>query len=195
MDKQIQKAIRIFKNGGIVIFPTDTAIGIGCRMDNEQAVKRLFKIRKRPEGKAVLALVSSLEMAKEYWEFIPSKVMNKLIKKYWPGPLTLVLHSNKIKVPKIVTGGTNTLGMRLPDNYRLQRLIKGIGVPILAPSANFSGEKAPFNFEDLNPELVNLADFVLNIELSGEKDVSTIIDCTAEPWKIIRKGTAAISNF
>src|SRR3989344_8757196 len=155
MIDKYSEAVENFKSGKIVIFPTDTAIGIGCRIDDEKAVEKLFRIRKRPKDKPLLALVSSLEMAKQYWREIPEDV-NDLIKKYWPGSLTLVLHSNEVKVPKIVTGNTNTLGMRLPKDYKLQKLIEDVGVPILAPSANFHGEKTPFNLRDVNPELVKL---------------------------------------
>lgn len=195
MGKQIQEAIRIFKNGGIVIFPTDTAIGIGCRIDNEGAVKRLFKIRKRPESKPCLVLVDSVEMAQDYLLPISQEVKDKLIKKYWPGKLTIVLRSRIDKVPSLVTGGTNALGVRFPNNKILLELIDRVGVPIVAPSANFSGEKTPFRFEDLNPELVKQADYVLNEEVSSEKKASTIIDCSVEPWKILRQGAVKISNF
>ncbi len=195
MDNQVREAVKVLKNGGIVIFPTDTAIGIGCRIDNEQAVKRLFEIRRRPQNKAVLALVDSVEMAEKYLLPIPKKVKDELINSYWPGKLTIILKCNTEKVPSLVRGGGDSLGVRLPNNSTLLKLIKGVGVPIVAPSANLSGEKTPYSFEELNPELVKLADYVLNIKLSGEKNVSTVIDCTIEPWKIVREGAIKISNF
>ena len=193
MDKAIAEAIRVFKNGGIVIFPTDTAYAIGCRIDNENAVKRLFKIRKRPENKPLLALVNSVGMAEDYLLTIPRKVKEELINPYWPGKLTIVLRSKINKVPSLVTAGTNTLGVRLPDNKVLLELIAGVEVPILAPSANFSGEKTPFKFKDLDPDLVELSDFVLSGEAQSEKNVSTIIDCSNVPWKIIREGAVKLS--
>lgn len=192
MDKQVQEAIRVFKNGGIVIFPTDTVIGIGCRIDDEKAVERLFKIRRRPKNKPLLALVDSVEMAQNYLLPISQEVQDKLIKPYWPGKLTIILQSRIDRVLSLVRGGTDTLGIRFPNNKILLELIRGVGVPIVAPSANFSGENAPFAFKELNPELVELADYVLNVELSREKNVSTIIDCTVTPWKIIRQGAAKI---
>ncbi|MDO8657644.1 MAG: Sua5/YciO/YrdC/YwlC family protein, partial [Candidatus Levybacteria bacterium] len=82
MDDKLKKAVEIFKNGGIVIFPTDTAIGIGCKIDDEKAVKRLFDIRRRPENKPMLALVDSVKMAEDYLLPIPQEVKNKLIKPY-----------------------------------------------------------------------------------------------------------------
>ncbi|MDO8657548.1 MAG: L-threonylcarbamoyladenylate synthase [Candidatus Levybacteria bacterium] len=194
MDK-IKKAIEIFKNGGIVIFPTDTAIGIGCRIDNENAVKRLFKIRKRPENKPILALVNSVEMAQNYLFPIPKDVQHKLIDNYWPGALTIVLKCSTDKVPFLVRGGGNTLGVRIPNNSTLLELISAVGVPIVAPSANFAGDKTSYSFADLNPELAKQADYILDEKISLKKNVSTIIDCTVTPWKVIRQGVTKVSNF
>ncbi len=194
MKKDIEKAIGILKNGGIVVFPTDTAIGIGCRIDNKHAIERLFKIRKRGENKPLLALVDSIEMAEEYLLSIPEEVKEKLIKPHWPGKLTIVLKCNVDKVPPLVRDVRNTLGVRFPANLTLLEIIKRVGVPIVAPSANFSGEKTPFRFEELNPQFVRQADYVLNGKVSSEKNASTIIDCTVTPWKIIRNGAIIIKN-
>ncbi len=194
MDQNIEKAIRVFKNGGIVIFPTDTAFGIGCRIDNKDSLKKLFKIRRRPENKPMLVLVSSVEMAQDYLLPISQEVKDKLIKLYWPGKLTVILECNPNRVPFPVKDERNTLGVRFPNDTILLELIKKVGVPIVAPSANFSGEKTPFRLEDVNPELLSLADYVLNEKVSSEKNVSTIIDCTVTPWKIIRQGAVKIQN-
>ena len=87
---QIDRAIKILNNGGIIIFPTDTAFGIGCRMDNFHAVERLFKLRRRPVTQATPVLVSSMDMAEYYlYSPLPDNVRH-LMKKYWPGPLTIV---------------------------------------------------------------------------------------------------------
>lgn len=190
MDKKINKAIEVLKKGGIVIFPTDTAFGIGCRIDNEKAIKKLFEIRKRPKTKATPVLFSDINMIKKYVRNVPQDAEN-LMKKYWPGALTLVLHSDKAKVPSLVRGGGETLGVRIPDNKIIRKIIAEVGVPILGPSANFSGEKTPYNYEDLSPELVNLVDFVLEGECAVKKQ-STVIDCSGKPWKIIRKGAVEI---
>jgi L-threonylcarbamoyladenylate synthase len=138
MSKKMERAIKIFNNGGIVIFPTDTAIGIGCRIDNEKTVKKLFEIRKRPENKPLLILVNSVEMAEKYLLPIPQKVKDELIKKYWPGKLTIIMKCIPDRVPFPVRDKRNTLGVRFPDDGMLLELIDKIGVPIVAPSANFS---------------------------------------------------------
>lgn len=193
MDKNIAKVVEVFKKGGIVIFPTDTAIGIGCRIDNKEAVERLFKIRKRPENKPMLALVDSVRMAQYYLLPISQEVKDKLIKPYWPGKLTIVLKCDTNKVPSAVRSGRNTLGVRLPNNFKLLELIRGVGVPIVAPSANFSGEKIPFKFEDVSSKLINMVDYVLKGDEKLGDNISTVIDCSVEPWKIIRNGAVSLS--
>lgn len=192
MNQQIQKAIEVLKNGGIVIFPTDTAFGIGCRIDDKKAVERLFNIRKRPQNQAMSALVSSIEMAQKYLEPIPGDVIDKLVRLYWPGALTIVLQSRIDKVPFLVRGGGETLGVRMPNHQDILEIIKGVGVPILGPSANFHGEKTPYVFEDLDPELVKLVDYVVSGECSMQQ-ASTVIDCSQKPWKILREGALKVS--
>ncbi|HUQ85161.1 MAG TPA: L-threonylcarbamoyladenylate synthase [Candidatus Limnocylindrales bacterium] len=186
------KARDIIKNGGIVIFPTDTAFGIGCRMDDEKAVARLFKIRNRPETKATPVLVSGIEMAKDYWSEIPDLVIEKLIKPYWPGALTIVLQCQTEKVPGLVRGGGNTLGLRMPNNQKLLDLIDEVGVPIVGTSANFAGDPTPYSYDDLNPELKKIVDFVEKGECKT-KEASTVIDCSQIPWRILRQGAVKIS--
>ena len=191
MDKEIKEAIRVLKDGGIVIFPTDTAFGIGCRIDDEKAIKRLFKIRKRPPSQATPVLVESLDMAQAYLENIPQEVIDRLIEPYWPGAITLILQSRIDKVPKLVRGGGQKLGVRMPNHQTALALIRGVGVPVLGPSANFHGEKTPYRFEDLDKKLVKLVDYVV-VGACALKQQSTVIDCSEKPWRIIRQGAIDI---
>lgn len=187
---EVQNAIDILKDGGIVIFPTDTAFGIGCRIDDEKAIERLFRIRKRPPNQAVPVLVSSLEMAYEYVQDIPSDVQ-ELTKKYWPGALTIILPCKIEKIPSLVRGGGETLGIRMPDHKITLSLIEGIRVPLLGPSANFSNEETPYQFENLDVELLKLVDYVVHGQ-TQTGNVSTVIDCSVKPWKVLRKGAVKL---
>ena len=188
----IQNAIKIFSQGGIVIFPTDTAFGIGCRIDDEKAIGRLLKLRKRPEYKATPVLVSGLEMAQDYVCPIHPGVREKLIKLYWPGALTIVLPCQRTKVPKLVRGNSGNLGVRMPKSALCLEIISQVGVPILGPSANFHGAPTPFRFQDLDRELVRLVDFVVASGECSSKQASTVIDCSVAPWKILRQGAVRI---
>ncbi|HSX08939.1 MAG TPA: L-threonylcarbamoyladenylate synthase [Candidatus Saccharimonadales bacterium] len=189
--EEVKKAIQILKDGGIVIFPTDTAFGIGCRIDNEDAVKRLFALRKRPETKATPVLVSDLHMAEEYLQSVPDDVINKLIEPYWPGALTIVMKCQTNRVPSLVRGGGDTLGMRVPDHLTTLSLINGVGIPILGTSANFAGGETPYTFESLDQELIKLVDFVVP-GVCQTKQASTVIDTTQSPWQILRQGAVQI---
>lgn len=191
MDISISRAIKILKDGGIIIFPTDTAFGMGCAIDDEEAIKRLFQIRKRPIKQATPVLVDTVKMAQNYLKPIPKEVVDKLIEPYWPGSLTIVLPCLTDKVPSLVRGGGETLGVRIPNHPVPRAIMQGLGKPILGPSANFSGEKTPYKFEDLDPELVKLVDFVVEGECNV-KSASTVIDCLVTPWKILRKGAVTI---
>lgn len=190
MNETIDKAVEVFKNGGIVIFPTDTAFGIGCRIDEVESAKRVFDIKKRDYSKPLLALVNSIEMARKYVS-IPEDVQEKLLDKYWPGGLTVFLKCNLEKVPSIVRSGTDSLALRLPDHDDIRKMIKRVGVPILATSANISGEPTPYSISEVNEELIAKVDFVLTGDCTLKKQ-STIIDCTVKPWKIVREGAVKI---
>lgn len=191
MNNDIQKAIEVLKNGGIVIFPTDTAFGIGCRVDMPESINRLYTIRKRPVTQPMSLLVSSEEMTHPYVTEIPQQVKEKLIAKYWPGALTIVLPVNTRTVPPLVRANGETIGVRMPDHPVIVQIIETIGVPILGPSANFHGEKTPFHFSDLSEQLKQKVDFVLE-GTCHQTEASTVIDCTQNPWKIVRQGAISI---
>ncbi len=192
MNNQIEEAVKVLKQGGVVIFPTDTAFGIGCRIDNKDSVKRLFSIRKRPQSQATPVLFDNLEIIKKYVTDIPSDVKEKLMDNYWPGALTIVLPCKTDKVPRLVRGNSKNLGVRIPDNDITLSIIKKVGVGILGPSANFHGDPPPYYFKDLNPELVSLTDYVVEGECKL-REVSTVIDCSVKPWKIIREGAVKLN--
>jgi L-threonylcarbamoyladenylate synthase len=192
MNNNVQQAINTFNSGGVVIFPTDTVYGIGCRLDKPESVERVFSIRNRPQEKAVLAVVDGVEMAQKYLQPIPEEVRHLLIDKYWAnGGLTIILSCLPDKVPSLVRGGGFTLAVRQTNHPVLLQILKEVGVPIIAPSANFAGEKTPVTFDDLDPKLVVLADYVLQGECGGNKP-STIIDCSIKPWKIVRQGAVKV---
>jgi len=190
-DSIINQAVKILNCGGIIIFPTDTAYGIGCKVSEEKAVSRLFDLRRREKTKAVPVLIDSLKMAKKYIINIPSEVTEKLIKPYWPGALTIILRSRSKNIPGLIRGGKDTIGLRIPNNDTIREIIKGVGEGIVGCSANFGGEKTPFRFEDLDPELVKLVDFVVPSEINSHQ-TSTVIDCSVRPWRILREGAIKI---
>jgi L-threonylcarbamoyladenylate synthase len=190
MQESVKKAAEIIRNGGIVIYPTDTAFGIGCRIDNAKAVEKLFEVRRRPLTKATPVLAASLEMLEPYIQPINDEVINKLIKPFWPGGLTIVIKCNQDAVPPLVRK-EDTLGVRVPNHLTTLELINMVGVPIIGTSANFPGDPTPYHFGDLDPELIALVDYVVPGE-TFTKEASTVIDVTQNPWKILRQGAVTI---
>lgn len=193
MENEIKKAIEILNRGGVIIFPTDTTFGIGCRIDREDAVEKLYRIKKRPSSQSSPVLVDTVKMARELAD-VSQEIIDKLIEPYWPGALTIVMKCKIDKIPILVRGGGNTIGLRIPADQTARSVIRGIGVGLIASSANFSGCPTPFRMEDLDREIVKLVDYVIPGETKFKK-ASTVIDCSKKPWKILRQGAIEISNI
>ncbi len=181
----VEQAIEILKNGGVAIFPTDTAFAIACRVDDEKAVKRLFAIKNRSEHQAVPILVSDIAMAEKYGQV--SEEVQNVLKEYWPGALTVVVNTIESKISPIVLGMGKTIGLRQPNHEICLRIIYEVGIPLIGTSANFHGMPTPYTTEDIDPELVKKVDIVLPGVCSVGM-ASTIIDTTVNPWKILRQG-------
>lgn len=194
--KEIEKVVTILKDGGVVIFPTDTVYGVGCRFDNQDAVNRLYKIKGAPQAQFFPILVSKITQVKRL-----AKVNNsaeKLMREYWPGGLTVILiKSSDLKpgLKQLRKPGLrhNKIGFRMPDSDLVRSIIDKVGVPIIGTSANFHGKSVPRSFEELNPEFVKLADFVIKGKCQGGIE-STVVDTTVDPPAIIRQGAVIVND-
>ena len=181
-EDQIEKAIAILKKGGIVIFPTDTVYGIGCCFDRPKAVDRIYQIKNTPRGQPFPVLVSTTDQLRQYAQVTVQA--ENLIKKYWPGALTIILQSKKSK---------GKIGFRMPDSSLVKALIDELGVPIIGTSANFHGHPAPKSYEELDSNFTKLADFVLEGDCQlGEE--STVVDATVDPPKVLRQGAVELTK-
>lgn len=189
--EEIKKAVAILKSGGVGVFPTDTAYGVGCRIDNKSAVDWLFEVKKRPKDMAVPVLVNSVNMAKGYIDESFLDSFCELASQYWPGGLTIVVKVKKELIYVLVRGGGGTVGFRMADSQVVEGLIEGVGVPIIGTSANFYGKETAFSFEELNPEFIEIVDFVIKGECKLKKP-STVVDITSQPYKLIRKGAVEV---
>ncbi len=172
------------------MLPTDTVFGICCRVDDEKALERLFAVKKRDVHQAVPILVSSMEMAKKYT--LPfSRNVEKLMERYWPGGLTIVLPCQTGSILPLVRGDGNTVGVRIPNFLPTFQIIEKVGVPIVGTSANFHGKPSVTKWKDLDPELVQLVDYVQREDSLGDIS-STVIDCSRTPWSILRQGAVQL---
>lgn len=186
----IQKAVDIVLDGGIIIYPTDTAFAIGCRMDNPQSVDRLFRIRKRSRKQATPVLVDGIDHASIYFDH-PNDDVKQCMRQYWPGALTIISPCHEFLVYEPIRGGEKNIGLRMPDHDSALSIIRGVGVPILGPSANFHGDPTPYRFEDLDSDLCTLVDMVIPGDCSVGV-ASTIVDCSGKDIKILRQGSIYI---
>ncbi len=174
---KIKEAASVLKNGGLVGFPTETVYGLGANLLDSQAVKRLYRIKKRPSAKPLTVHVAGAEDVKKMAVRIPLKAA-RLMKKYWPGPLTLVLKDKS---------GRKT-GFRVPDNRIALKLIAAAGVPVVAPSANISGNKPPVSAKEVLRDLNGLIEVVIDGGRTKIGKESTVVDMSGRKPVILREG-------
>lgn len=184
--EQLKEPAKILKNGGIVVFPTETVYAIGTNGLNEEAVKRLYKTKQRPSTKPMSLLVSDIEMVKKITKNISEKEY-QLMEKFFPGPFTLVLKKNNM-IPDTLTAGKETVGVRMPDNAIAIELIKMAGVPIAAPSANISDKPSGTNIEMIWEDFKDKVDYWIDGGKSKIGIPSTIVQVINDEVCILREG-------
>ena len=187
----IKKVVQYLKRGRAVVFPTDTAYALGVDATNAKAVKRLFKIKQRRPSKPVHIIVSGLKMAKKYAKFTPEA--EKLFKKFLPGPLTIILESriSNLESGKILEARTGTIGIRMPKNKLALALVKKLGRPITATSANISTAPTAYSIPQINFQYRNeklKPDLILDSGKLKKVLPSTMVRLTGNKIIIIRRG-------
>ena len=186
MEKLVERAIRILKNGGIVAFPTDTIYGLGANAFDEDAVLRIYEAKVRPRNFALTLLLADTSQIKLVAENIP-KMAWKLAEKFMPGALTIVLNKS-MAVSNMITGEGNTVAVRIPNHPVPIALVKGLGAPITGTSANISGGNNPLTAEDVFKQLRYRVDMIIDGGRCPIGVSSTVLDLTTNPPKIIREG-------
>jgi len=182
----IAAAARIIQNGGTVVFPTRCLYGLGADAHNTEAVARIYDIKRRRRQKPILILVHDRESVVQWAQTIP-ETGRRLMDRFWPGRLTLVLEA-KPKVSEILTGGTGKIGIRLCGHPVARALIQAAGRPLTGTSANLSGRAGSSEVTSLPPRILAGTDLVLDVgPLSGGAG-STVVDVTEDPPKMLREG-------
>lgn len=179
----------MLRSGGIVAFPTESFYGLGVHAFDAAAVKRVFRLKGRPETKPLLVLVDSVKMVEALASHI-SDGARELMARHWPGPLTVVLNAAPT-LPEILTAGTGTVGMRLPGHPLALALVRAAGIPVTAPSANPSGEPPPTDAEAARRYFPGGIDLILDGGPTAGVG-STIADCTVWPPRVLRQGPVVI---
>jgi L-threonylcarbamoyladenylate synthase len=183
--------------GSLVAFPTETVYGLGADATNAQAVARIYEVKGRPTDHPLIVHIADLKYLEQWISDIPEYAI-ALARKFWPGPITLILHRSEL-AKDFITGGQNTVGIRIPDNSLalgfLEAFHKLGGAGIAAPSANRFGQVSPTTAEAVQEELgkyLLATDLVLDGGQSSVGVESTIIDCTGEFPRILRPGAITI---
>jgi L-threonylcarbamoyladenylate synthase len=192
-DQEIEKAAEILRAGGLVAFPTETVYGLGADASNPAAVKKIFAAKGRPADHPVIVHIADMSELKHWAEEVPRAAW-LLAEKFWPGPLTMVL-KRSAQVSDLISGGQNTVGLRVPGHPVARKLLKAFGGGIAAPSANKFGRLSPTTATHVREELGNAVEIVLD---GGPCDVgieSTIVDLTREPPAILRPGRVSAQQI
>ena len=174
---KLKVAGEIIRNGGLVLFPTETVYGLGANGLDENAVKKIYKAKGREQDNPLILHVSNFDMVSKIAKNI-SDIEYTLMKTFWPGPFTIILDRKEI-VPDIVTAGLDTVGVRMPSGLIAKELISYAGIPIAAPSANVSGRPSGTNISDIFEELSDKVDYIVDggeCEVGLESTVVRVVD-------------------
>lgn len=182
--KIIERAVRIIKNGGTVVYPTDTLYGLGVNASDKKAVMKIFEIKGRNYDKPISIAVNNLREAKKYAKFNSTAL--KIAKKFLPGPLTLILPS-KLNLPKELNPDEK-VRIRIPGSKITLELIKKSKVPLTATSANLSGGKNPVTAKEAIRQIGNKVDLILDAGKCKYSKASTIVEVVNDKIEVVREG-------
>lgn len=185
-NKVIDEASTIIKKGGIVILPTETVYGIGCSCFDEDSIKKLYELKRRTYQKPISVLVSSIDMINMIAKDI-TDIEYKIIKHFFPGPLTIVLNKND-NVPDILVSGGDTIGVRMADCDITNAIIEKSGIPLAVSSANSSGEDSNINISDVYDIFKDKVDYYVDGGISKLGIGSTVIKIINNEVVILRQG-------
>jgi len=189
----LDRAVGILRAGGLVAFPTETVYGLGADATNPEAVGRIFTTKGRPLGHPLIVHIGSADVIDAWADDVPP-VARVLADAFWPGPLTMILRRTE-RVPDIVTGGRDTVGLRVPDHPVARALLAAFGGGIAAPSANRYGRVSPTTAGHVRADLGDDVDLVLDGGPCTVGVESTIVDLTGDEPEVLRLGGVAVERL
>jgi L-threonylcarbamoyladenylate synthase len=192
-EEKISLAAEVIRRGGLVAFPTETVYGLGADALNPDAVREIYAVKMRPLDNPIIVHVAGKNDVYRLAESIPEKA-EKLMDIFWPGPLTLVLKASSI-MPRVTTGGLDTVAVRMPKHKIALALIRASGTPIAAPSANLAGKPSPTLAEHVIQDLYGLIDVIIDAGPTNIGVESTVLDLTCDPPQILRPGGATYEEL
>lgn len=182
----VEHAVRVLRSGGLVGLPTETVYGLAADARNESAVLRVFSTKGRPLGHPLIVHVSDVDEARRWSADWPTNA-ERLATKFWPGPLTIIVRRHA-DVLDVVTGGRDTVALRVPDHPLARTLLRAFGGGLVAPSANLFGKVSPTTAQHVADDLGVAVDYVLDGGPCAIGLESTIVDCSVDPPQILRPG-------
>ena len=186
-------AVQILANGGLVAIPTETVYGLGAAINNEVAIAKIFAVKGRPQNHPLIVHLAHIEQLHLVANNIHPDAI-KLAHACWPGPLTLLLQRSE-NISMSITGGRDTVAVRIPDNAFTRQLIINLGSPIAAPSANRFGKVSPTTAQHVCDDLQNDVDLIVDDGASSIGVESTIIDFSVSPPQLLRPGGIPIEDI
>lgn len=189
----IREAASLIKDGNLVAFPTETVYGLGANGLDKMAIEKIYFAKGRPQDNPLILHISSVDQIKPLVKEIPP-LAEECIKRFWPGPLTILFKKSDI-VPDIITAGLDTVAIRMPDNPIALALIKHSDTPIAAPSANVSGRPSPTSAKHVIEDLSGKVDMIIDGGSTGIGLESTVLDLSGDIPMILRPGGITIEDF
>ncbi|KKW42319.1 MAG: YrdC/Sua5 family protein, required for threonylcarbamoyladenosine (T(6)A) formation in tRNA [Candidatus Magasanikbacteria bacterium GW2011_GWA2_56_11] len=187
--------VSALRRGETLVYPTETCYGLGCDATNGEAVGRVFAIKQRVENKPLLVVVPDIAMILDYVVWTPA--LERLARKYWPGPLTVVTYLQpEVRLPAGVAGPDGTIAFRVTSHPVAAELSRGLGAPLVSTSANISGGANPYTTEAVLEIYRNAADqpdIIIEAGSLSEKSPSTIVRVEGESITVIRQGEIVVS--
>ena len=190
---ELDKAFAALDNGGVVVFPTDTLYGLGADVFSLPALQRIFAIKGRPAELALPVLVAGLDQV-ESVALPMSNQAQELAERFWPGPLTLVMRRSP-ELPDLVTGGADTVAVRMPAHRIPLALARRLGRPITGTSANLSGQPDLLDLDSIENQLGNLVDYIIRSGPPPEGTGSTVVDITRNKPRLLREGSISLKEI
>jgi len=186
LKKTLQRAAEHLSQGELVVFPTETVYGIGANALNEKAVKKIFAAKGRPADNPCIVHIAELRQLKVLAENV-NPLEKKLAKKFWPGPLTIILKKKK-NISRIVSGGLSTVAVRMPRHTFARSLITAVGAPLAAPSANLSGRPSGTTAKDVYADLKGKVPLIIDAGPTAIGLESTVVKIKGNKIYILRPG-------
>ncbi|MSQ40306.1 MAG: threonylcarbamoyl-AMP synthase [Dehalococcoidia bacterium] len=184
--QQIREAVEVLRRGGVIAFPTDTLYGLGAWAFSREGVERTFVIKGRPSSMALPLLLAEASQLADVAAEVP-EVAWTLVRRFWPGALTLVLRKSPA-IPDLVTGGEPTVAVRIPDHPVARELVRLLGAPITGTSANRTGAPPARTAQQVIEQLGDAVDLVVDGGECPLGSPSTVVDCTQGALRILREG-------